>query len=102
MAESGRILHHLRNNIENPTNTILIVGWQAPNTLGRRLAERAPAVRIFGQLFERRAEVETIGGLSAHGGQEVLLQYAGERQGKPRKYSWSTASLKWQPSSRRN
>ena len=60
MAESGRILHHLRNNIENPRNTILIVGWQAPNTLGRRLAERAPEVRIFGQLFERRAEVETI------------------------------------------
>lgn len=76
MAETGRILHHLRNNIENPNNTILIVGWQAPNTLGRRLAERDTQVRIFGQIFERRAEVETIGGLSAHGGQEMLLQYA--------------------------
>ena len=76
MAETGRILHHLRNNIENPANTILIVGWQAPDTLGRRLAEREKYVRIFGQIFERRAEVETIGGLSAHGGQDVLLQYA--------------------------
>ena len=81
MAETGRILHHLRNNIENPANTILIVGWQAPDTLGRRLAERDRQVRIFGQLFERRAEVETIGGLSAHGGQEMLLQYARQVKG---------------------
>ncbi len=81
MAETGRILHHLRNNIENPANTILIVGWQAPDTLGRRLAERDTHVRIFGQLFERRAEVETIGGLSAHGGQEMLLQYARQVKG---------------------
>ncbi len=75
MAEAGRILHHLRNNIENPLNTIMIVSWQAPHTLGRRLAERQKTVRIFGQLFERRAEVATIGGLSAHAGQDKLLQY---------------------------
>jgi metallo-beta-lactamase family protein len=85
MAETGRILHHLRNNIENPNNTILIVGWQAPNTLGRRLAERDRQVRIFGQLFECRAEVETIGGLSAHGGQEMLLQYARQVKGHAKK-----------------
>ncbi len=76
MAESGRILHHLRNNIENPKNTILIVSWQAPNTLGRRLAEQEKLVRIFGQLFEVRAEVATIGGLSAHAGQQMLVKYA--------------------------
>lgn len=76
MAEAGRILHHLRNNIENPLNTIMIVSWQAPHTLGRRLAERQKTVRIFGQLFERRAEVATIGGLSAHAGQDKLLKYA--------------------------
>ena len=76
MAETGRILHHLRNNIENPRNTILIVSWQAPETLGRRLADREKMVRIFGQWFERRAEVATIGGLSAHAGQDILLQYA--------------------------
>jgi len=85
MAETGRILHHLRNNIENPANTILIVGWQAPNTLGRRLAEGDRQVRIFGQLFERRAEVETIGGLSAHAGQDGLLQYARQVKGHARK-----------------
>jgi len=76
MAEAGRILHHLQNNIENPLNTIMIVSWQAPHTLGRRLAERQQTVRIFGQLFERRAEIATIGGLSAHAGQKKLIQYA--------------------------
>ena len=76
MAEAGRILHHLRNNIENPRNTVLIVGWQAPYTLGRRLAEREKHVKIFGETFTRRADVETIGGLSAHAGQNLLMEYA--------------------------
>lgn len=76
MAENGRILHHLRNNIENPNNTIMIVSWQAPYTLGRRLAEKEKIIRIFGQIFERNAEVSTIGGLSAHAGQNMLLKYA--------------------------
>lgn len=76
MAEAGRILHHLKNNIENPRNTVLIVGWQAPNTLGRRLKEKQKQVRIFGELFDLRAEVETIDGLSAHAGQDFLLKYA--------------------------
>jgi len=76
MAETGRILHHLRNNIEDPKNTILIVSWQAPHTLGRRLAERQEKVRIFGEVFHRRAEIATIGGFSAHAGQTFLLEYA--------------------------
>jgi len=76
MAEAGRILHHLRHNIENPRNTILIVSWQAPHTLGRRLAERETRVKIFGETFERKAEVVTIGGFSAHAGQTFLLEYA--------------------------
>ena len=75
MAESGRILHHLRNNIGNPKNTILIVSWQAPYTLGRRLADREPFVKIFGEMYERKAEVATIGGLSAHAGQNFLVTY---------------------------
>ena len=73
MAETGRILHHLKNNIEDPRNTILIVSWQAPNTLGRRLADREKEVKIFGEVYRRQAEVATIGGLSAHAGQD----YAG-------------------------
>ena len=81
MAETGRILHHLRNNVENPANTVLIVGWQAPDTLGRRLAEGDRQIRIFGQLFERRAEVKTIDGLSAHAGQDMLLRYARQVKG---------------------
>jgi metallo-beta-lactamase family protein len=76
MAEVGRILHHLKNNIEDPRNTILIVGWQAPYTLGRHLADREPVVRIFGESYRRRAEVVTIGGLSAHAGQDMLTEYA--------------------------
>jgi len=76
MAETGRILHHLRNNIEDPHNVILIVSWQAPDTLGRRLAEREQKVRIFGETFNRRAEVVTIGGLSSHAGQTLLIEYA--------------------------
>jgi metallo-beta-lactamase family protein len=76
MAETGRILHHLRNNIEDPRNTILIVSWQAPHTLGRRLAERVKKVKIFGDEFRRRARVVTIGGFSAHAGQPFLMEYA--------------------------
>jgi len=76
MAESGRILHHLRNNIENQRNTVCIVSWQAPWTLGRRLADHEKQVRIFGEPYEVRAEVATIGGLSAHAGQDLLARYA--------------------------
>jgi len=75
MAETGRILHHLKNNIEDPRNTILIVSWQAPHTLGRRLAEQVSRVRIFGEEYKRKAKVVTIGGFSAHGGQPFLVEY---------------------------
>ncbi len=76
MAETGRILHHLVHNIGNARNTICIVSWQAPYTLGRRLAERQSKVRIFGEEMRVRAEIATIGGLSAHAGQNMLLKYA--------------------------
>jgi len=76
MCEAGRILHHLKNNIEDPKNTIAIVGWQAPNTLGRRIQDKESEVRIFNEMYHLRAEVAVISGLSAHAGQEGLLQYA--------------------------
>lgn len=76
MAETGRILHHLKNHIEDSRNTILIVSWQAPNTLGRRLAEQKKEIKIFGKNYSRRAEVVTINGFSAHAGQDGLLAYA--------------------------
>ncbi len=76
MAEAGRILHHLKNNIEDKKNTVLIVGWQAPHTLGRRLVDKDRKVRIFGDEYDLLCDVETINGLSAHAGQDCLLQYA--------------------------
>lgn len=76
MVEAGRILHHVKNNIHDERNTILIVSWQAPHTLGRRLAERKREIRIFGETYYRRAQVETINGLSAHAGQGLLADYA--------------------------
>ena len=74
MAETGRIVHHIKNNIENPKNTICIVSWQAPNTLGRRLADREPQVNIFGEVYNRKCDVATIGGLSGHAGQDLLMK----------------------------
>lgn len=76
MAETGRILHHLRNNIESPKNTVCIVSWQAPYTLGRRLADREKRIKIFGEPYTVKAEVATIGGLSGHAGQDLLTKYA--------------------------
>ncbi|MEE8569316.1 MAG: MBL fold metallo-hydrolase [Anaerolineales bacterium] len=76
MAEVGRILHHLRNNIGDSRNTILITSWMAPHTLGRRLSEGQKRVKIFGEKHKVRAEVACINGLSAHGGQDYLLTYA--------------------------
>ena len=76
MAETGRILHHLKNNIEDPRNTVMIVSYQAPDTLGRRLVEGQKRVRIFGEEYQVRAEVVDIEGLSAHAGQDMLLRYA--------------------------
>jgi len=76
MCEAGRILHHLKNNVEDPRNTVLIVGWQAPHTLGRRLVERRPVVKIFGQEYSLNARVETINGFSAHADRDGLLDYA--------------------------
>mgnify|MGYP001367800004 CR=1 FL=1 len=76
MAEVGRILHHLKNNIENPLNTVCIVSWQAPHTLGRRLADREKHIKIFGEPYTVKAEVATIGGLSGHAGQDLLVNYA--------------------------
>ena len=75
MCEAGRILHHLKNNIEDNRNTVLIVGWQAPNTLGRKLVERWEKVRIFGEEYQLRAEVEVINGYSAHADRGELLDY---------------------------
>jgi len=66
MCEAGRIQHHLINNIANPNTTILIVGFMAENTLGRRILEKADEVKIHGNWIKRRATVEKINAFSAH------------------------------------
>jgi len=75
MCETGRILHHLANNIEDEKNSVLIVGFMAANTLGRRLVERMPIVRIFGEEFKLNAEVKITNGFSAHADKHELLDY---------------------------
>ena len=73
MCEAGRILHHLKHNIEDPRTTILIAGYQADGTLGRRLVEHQPQVRILGRTFSVKAEVVVLNGLSSHADHAGLL-----------------------------
>lgn len=75
MVEAGRILHHLVNGASDPRNTILIVGFQAEHTLGRRIVERQPMLRIFGDEIPLRAHVEVINGYSAHADRTELTRW---------------------------
>ena len=76
MCEAGRILHHLKATIEDDKNSVLIVGYQAKHTLGRRLVERRDRIRIFGVERDRLADVHVLNGFSAHADQQDLLDYA--------------------------
>jgi len=76
MCEGGRILHHLKNNISDPNTTILFVGYQAENTLGRRILDGVSPVRIFGEMYKVRANVARIDGYSAHADRTELLDWA--------------------------
>lgn len=75
MCEAGRILHHLRNGIEDARNTILIIGFQAKNTLGRKIVERQSVVRIFGVERSLEAEVVVMDAFSAHADRDDLLDF---------------------------
>jgi len=75
MCEAGRILHHLKNNIEDPRNTILITGFQGENTLGRKIVDKLPEVPIFGEPMRLRAEVAKLNELSGHADQRELLNW---------------------------
>jgi len=85
MAESGRILHHLAHGIGDHRNLVLIVGFQAEHTLGRRIQEGQETVRILGQEYTRRAEVETIGGYSAHADRAELRAWVHRLGGQVRR-----------------
>lgn len=84
MCEAGRILHHLRNRIEDPKNTIVFSGWQAPETLGRRILDGNQTVRIFGEEYTVRAKVVTLNGLSGHADTNELTDWARAFRHKPR------------------
>jgi metallo-beta-lactamase family protein len=75
MCEAGRVLHHLKNNIGNERNTILITGYQADNTLGRKLLNHWDRVNILGNSYELRAEVDSLQALSGHADREELLAW---------------------------
>jgi len=81
MCEFGRILHHLKNNIDDPKNSVLIVGYQAEHTLGRRLQEGKKIVNIFGEPYNVRASVHTIHAFSAHADRSDLLDYISHVEG---------------------
>ncbi|MDD5730265.1 MAG: MBL fold metallo-hydrolase RNA specificity domain-containing protein, partial [Candidatus Omnitrophica bacterium] len=72
MCESGRILHHLKNNIQDTRNTILVVGYMAQNTLGKKIVDKLPFVRIFGIEYELNAEVSIINAFSGHADENDL------------------------------
>lgn len=74
-CEFGRVLHHLKNSVENPNDTVLFNGYVPPNTLGRRLQDGQKRVRIFDRWYDVRCQVKTIHGLSAHGDSEELLRF---------------------------
>ena len=77
MCNAGRILHHLRNHLQKPSTTVLIVGYQAEGSLGRMLVEKRPVVRIFGDELSVAASVHSLGGFSAHAGQTDLMKWFG-------------------------
>ncbi|MFH1593207.1 MAG: MBL fold metallo-hydrolase [Candidatus Omnitrophota bacterium] len=77
-CENGRILHHLKNNIENPYNTIIAVGYMPNNTLGKKIVEKKPMVNIFGRPYHLRAEVVMVDSFSAHADKHNLLRYVKE------------------------
>jgi metallo-beta-lactamase family protein len=83
MANGGRILHHFMQNIGRRESHIVFVGYQAEGTLGRRLVNGAPWVRIHGRDFRVNAKIHTVGGLSAHADQHGLMDWYGGFNGHP-------------------
>jgi metallo-beta-lactamase family protein len=73
MCEAGRILHHLKNTVSDPRNTILMIGYCAEHTLGKQIIKRVPTIKIFGESYPLRAQVKTINALSAHADSNELL-----------------------------
>jgi len=86
MCTGGRILHHLKNNVWNPDSHLVIVGFQAYGSLGRRLVDGADEIRLFGETYPVRTNIHTVGGLSAHADQRDLLEWYGAFENSPPLY----------------
>ncbi len=86
MCNGGRIVHHFKQNIENPDNQVIVVGYMARGSLGRRLVDGAERVRIHGHDYRVRAQIHTVGGLSAHGDQDDLARWYECLEGRPPVY----------------
>jgi len=78
MCEGGRVVHHIKNLAPDPDNIILICGFQAENTLGRRIVERRETIRLLGEEVPLRARVEVINALSAHADRNGLSEWLDE------------------------
>ena len=78
MCEAGRILHHLKNNVEDSRNTVLIVGYCADHTLGKRIVDRHPEINIFGESYKLRADVEVMNSYSAHADKRGVVNFIGK------------------------
>ena len=83
MCEAGRIRHHLKHNLWRPECSIIFVGFQAADTLGRRIIDGAKTVKIFGEEIAVNAEIYTIGGLSAHADRDELIDWLNKFRKKP-------------------
>ncbi|MBU0577691.1 MBL fold metallo-hydrolase [Patescibacteria group bacterium] len=81
MCEAGRIRHHLKNNIEDPKNTIVVVGYMAQHTLGRKLVDGVPMVKIFDQMYKVNSEVVVVESFSAHADMNDLDEYISNIKG---------------------
>lgn len=81
MMEHGRVLHHLKNNIEDPANLILVVGYQAENTLGRKILDGEKNVKIFGESYRVRAEVAVVDAFSGHADRSDLIDFVSHVKG---------------------
>ena len=99
MCEAGRIKFLLRDNLPRRESTILITGFQAASTFGRRLVDGAKRVRLLGEDIPVRPDLYTLGGLSAHVDRTALLNWLGHFRSKPRQAFGCTARKRWRPDS---
>lgn len=85
MCEAGRIRHHLKHNLWRPESTVLFVGYQSEGTIGRKIIDGAPTVKLFGEEIQVRAHVENLNGISGHADRDRMLQWLGDLEEKPRR-----------------